>query len=93
MLNGLIINTLCGQGHIFQGVKHPEYPMGEGMTNSIPRDIYAFLSDYLTDLYTEKSKINFINSPQWGLNPQPLDHHYNTLPTELSHYFVVCVNH
>ena len=35
---------------------------------------YAFLSDYLTDLYTGKMKINFIkNCPQWGLKPGPLD--------------------
>ena len=53
-----------------------------------------FLSDYLTDLYTGKSKINFVkNRPQWGLNPQPLDHDSNAPPTELSHHFVVCVNH
>ena len=54
---------------------------------------YAFLSDYLTDLYTGKSKINFVkNNPRWRLNPLPLDHDSNTLPTELSHYFVVCVS-
>ena len=31
-----------------------------------------------------QNKINFVkNCPQWGLNPQPLDHHSNALPTEL----------
>ena len=30
------------------------------------------------------NKINFVkNCPQWGLNPQTLDHHSNALPTEL----------
>ena len=30
-----------------------------------------------------QSKINFVkNYPQWGLNPQPPDHHSNALPTE-----------
>ena len=28
--------------------------------------------------------------PMWRLNPQPPDHHSNALPTELSHYLVVC---
>ena len=41
-----------------------------------------------------QNKINVVkNCPQWSLNPQPLDHHSNALPTELSHYLVVCVNH
>ena len=40
-----------------------------------------------------QNKTNFIkNCPQWGLNLQPLDHHSNALPTELSHYLIVCVN-
>ena len=31
-----------------------------------------------------QNKINFVkNWPQWGWNPQPLDHHSNALPTEL----------
>ena len=37
---------------------------------------------------TEQSKI--INCPQWGMNAGPLDHHSNALPTDLSHYLVVC---
>ena len=42
-------------------------------------------SDYLTDLYTGKSKKNFIkNCPQWGLKPEPLHLQANALPTELS---------
>ena len=45
---------------------------------------YAFLSDYLTDLYTGKSKKKFVtNYPQWGLKPGPPDHEANALPTEL----------
>ena len=40
------------------------------------------------------NKINFVrNYPQWGLNSQPLDHQSDALPTELSHYLVVAVNH
>ena len=38
-----------------------------------------------------KSRIK--NCSSWELNPQPQDHHSNYLPTELSHYFVVGVNH
>ena len=39
-------------------------------------------------------KINFIkNCPQWGLNSQPPDHQSHALPTVLSHYLVVDVNH
>ena len=54
----------------------------------------TFLSDYLTDLKVTQNKINFVkNCPQWGLNSQPPDHLSNALPTELSHYLIVCVNH
>ena len=35
---------------------------------------------------TEKSKIK--NCLLWGLNPQPLDLHSNTIPTELSQHSV-----
>ena len=39
-------------------------------------------------------KINFVkNCPYLGLNPQPPDHQSHALPSVLSHYFVVCVNH
>ena len=42
------------------------------------------VSDYLTDLYTGKSKNKFFkNCPQWGLKPGPLDLQANALPTEL----------
>ena len=56
---------------------------------------YAFLSDFLSDSSKViQNKINFVkNCPQWDLNPQPPDHNSNALPTELSHYLVVCVNH
>ena len=49
----------------------------------------------LSDRYkVTQYKINFVkNYPQWGLNSQPLDHQSHALPTELSHYFVVGVNH
>ena len=40
---------------------------------------------------SKKSKMK--NCPQQSLNPGPLDHHSNTLLTELSYYLVVCVNH
>ena len=41
-----------------------------------------------------QNKINFVkNLPQLDLNSQPSDHHSNALPTELSHYLVVGVNH
>ena len=41
-----------------------------------------------------QNKINFAkNCLQWGLNSQPLDHQSHALPTELSHYLVVGVNH
>ena len=41
-----------------------------------------------------QNKINFVkNCPQWGLNSQPPDHQSTALPTVLSHYLVVCVNH
>ena len=42
--------------------------------------VYTFLSDYLTDLYTGKSKKN---CPQLGLKPGPLDLRANALLTEL----------
>ena len=39
-------------------------------------------------------KINFVkNFPQWDLNSHPSDHQFHALPTDLSHYLVVCVNH
>ena len=54
---------------------------------------YAFLSDYLTDLYTGKSKKKFVKKcPQLGLNPVPLNHHANALPTELSQHSVASLN-
>ena len=41
-----------------------------------------------------QNKINFVkNCPQWDLNSQPPDHESHALPTELSHYLVVGVNH
>ena len=44
----------------------------------------AFLSDYLTDLYTEEEQKKFIkNCPQWGWKPGPPDLQANALPTEL----------
>ena len=30
------------------------------------------------------------NTSEWGLNSQPPDHQSHALPTELSHYLVVC---
>ena len=40
-----------------------------------------------------QNKINFVkNCPQWGLKSQPPDQSH-ALPTELSHYLVVGVNH
>ena len=47
--------------------------------------------DRILPALMEKNKIT--NSPQWEFNSQPLGHHPNTLPNELSHYLVVCVNH
>ena len=53
----------------------------------------AFLSDYLTDLYTGKSRKEFVkNCPQWGLKPGPLDLQANALPTELSQHSVDNLN-
>ena len=53
----------------------------------------AFLSDYLTDLYTGKGKKKILkNCPQWGLKPGPLDHKANALPTELSQHSVARLN-
>ena len=41
-----------------------------------------------------QNKINLvINFPHRGLNSQPPDHESNALPTKLSHYLVVGVNH
>ena len=49
---------------------------------------------WLTDLNDTKHKKNVTkNCLQWGLNSKPLDHQSHTLPTVLSHYFVVSVNH
>ena len=48
-----------------------------------------FQSDYLTDLYTGKSKNKFVkNCPQWGLKPGPPDLQSNALATELSQHSV-----
>ena len=66
-------------------IKYPEMVLQSSFSRS---------SDHLTDLYTGKSKINFVkNCPQWGLNLRPLDNHCNTLSTELSQYLVVCMDH
>ena len=55
---------------------------------------HVFLLDFLTDLKLHRTDINFVkNCPQWCLNSQPPDHQSYALPTELSHYLVVCVNH
>ena len=41
-----------------------------------------------------QNKINFFkNCSQWGLNALSPDHQSLALPTELSHYLVVCVNY
>ena len=50
----------------------------------------AFLSDYLTDLYTGKSKKKFVkNCPQWGWKPGPPDLQAYVLPTELGRNLTV----
>ena len=52
-----------------------------------------FLSDYLTDLKLHRTKLILSKiAPSGGLNPQPPDHHFNSLPTELNDYLVVCAN-
>ena len=51
------------------------------------------ISVRLSDRSTQH-KINFVkNCPQWGLNSQPPDLQSHALPTMLSHYLVVGVNH
>ena len=41
---------------------------------------YEFLSDYLTEPYTGKSKKKFMkNHPQWGWNPEPPYHQSNEM--------------
>ena len=60
------------------------YSYGRKQNNHFSFSRYAFLSDYLTDLCTGKSKKNFVkNCPQLGLNLGPPDYHSNVLPTEL----------
>ena len=44
---------------------------------------YVILSDYLTDLHTQRAKKIIKNCLHLGLNPGPLDHHSNALLTVL----------
>ena len=44
----------------------------------------AFLSDFPNRCKVTQNEINFINCPQWGLNPGPPHHNPNVLSTELS---------
>ena len=53
----------------------------------------TFLSDYLTDFYTGKSKKKLSKViPSGGWNPRPPDHHSNALPTELCQHSVASLN-
>ena len=52
-----------------------------------------FLSDYLTNFHTRKSKKQFVkNFPQWSLKPGLPDLQANALPTELSQHSVASLN-
>ena len=63
----------------------------------VQRCTFQFLT--ITFLSADRSKVkqnktNFVkNCPQWGLNSQPPGHHSSAVPSELSHYLIVCVNH
>ena len=59
------------------------------MKNSIVLNVNLVSHNHISVRLSDRSKvtqnkINFVKSClHWGLNSQPLDHHSNTLPTEL----------
>ena len=71
------------------------FPLNEKVEN----DRFEFFTIHVSVRLSDRSevtqnKINFIkNCPQWGLNSLPPDHQFTALPTVLSHYLVICVNH
>ena len=90
LINFLSLKIKLSFGHIFYPCNCYCQSYGFFLLGFFP--IKKSHAHYLIRSEVTQHKINFVkNCPQWGLNQQPSDHQSHALPTELSHYLVVCM--